>query len=401
VAALALLFAAIAGLGVLLWRRWRRLDRSKAAGVYLRGFRYLLSGDPDGAIALLTKVASDGTLDAYFALGSLFRRKGELERAIQLHRNILLIPGLEATARTQALGELGRDFWQGALFAEAVEALEAACVDAAADDRIKVELRDCYLAAGRLEEAAAWQGRIYRGPRGHDDLGAHLWSELAERRLGDGEVDKAEEAVTYALEAAPRSLHARMVRAEVSGTNGSRRSARQDIFRLVEESPSVSAIALPWLWNLHEQTGALDELAMDFEEHFRALSLHPQAVLLQARLLRQQARLEEAAQELRRLLQASPGFLDARHELGQVLLSAGRTADFSAEYRSLLDALDSDTALGRCVHCGRSAKDVRWRCPACGAFDWFEDAWVQADRSIVRAVTGVGSAEPQKPPSVQ
>jgi lipopolysaccharide biosynthesis regulator YciM len=371
-----LLFVGIAAASVLLWRRWRRLDRSKAAGVYLRGFRYLLSGDPDGAIALLTKVAPDGALDAYFTLGSLFRRKGELERAIQLHKNILLIPAIDATVRTQALGELGRDFRQGALFAEAVEALEAACVDPAADDALRGELRDTYLAAGRLEDAAGWQRRIYRGERGHDELGAHLWAELAEARLSAGSVTEAEEALEAALEAAPKSLHARFARARVSGAKGNRRVARGDTYTLVEQAPWVSAIALPWLFTLHEEAQALDELGEDFEPHFARLKVHPHGVLLHARLLRHRGRLAESAQELRQLLQASPGFLGARHELGQVLLSAGSTADFPAEYQALLEALGTDTALGRCRACKRSAREVHWRCPACGALDWLEEATV-------------------------
>jgi lipopolysaccharide biosynthesis regulator YciM len=376
VAWLALILIAVAGVSLVWWRRWRRLDRSKAAGEYLKGFRYLLSGDPDEAIALLTKVASDGALDAYFALGSLFRRKGELERAIQLHRNILLIPGLDAATRTQALGELGRDFRQGALYTEAVEALEAACVDAEADDRLRSDLRDCYLSAGMLEDAAAWQGRIYSGPRGQDDLGAHLWSELAETHVAAGEMDEAQEMVTYALEAAPRSLHARFVRAEVLGAKGSRLAARRDVFRLIEESPWVSAIALPWLWTLHERADALEELASDFDSFFRHLPLYPHAVLLHARLLRRQGRVGEAAHELRRLVQTAPGFLEAHHELGQLLLSAGRPVDFPAEYQSLLGAIGTDPALGRCHHCEQPTREVRWRCPSCQAYDWFQDAWV-------------------------
>ncbi len=344
----------------------------------MRGFRYLLSGDPDGAIALLTKVAPDGTLDTYFTLGSLFRRKGELERAIQLHKNILLIPGIDAVVRTQALGELGKDFRQGALFAEAVEALEAACVDPAADDTVKAELREAYLSAGRLEDAAGWQKRVYRGERGQDELGAHLWSELAEGHLAAGSLAGAEDAVAAALDAAPKSLHARFVRAELAGARGDRYLARLEAYRLAEEAPWVSAIALPWVFATHEQAHALDDLARDFEPHFARLAGQPQAVLFHARLLRHQGRLGESAQELRRLIHASPGFLGARHELGQVLLSAGNTADFPAEYQALLDALGTDTALGQCRNCKQSAREVRWRCPACHAFDWFEEVAVEA-----------------------
>ena len=65
---LAAAWVATAGLLAWLFSRWRRFDRSRAATVYLKGFQYLLSGDPDAAIEVLTRVASSGTLEAYFAL---------------------------------------------------------------------------------------------------------------------------------------------------------------------------------------------------------------------------------------------------------------------------------------------------------------------------------------------
>ena len=250
--------------------------------------------------------------------------------------------------------------------------------------RTMASRRSCAIATwprGGSRRQLPGRGRIYRGPRGsHDELGAHLWSQLAEDRLAARETQGAEEAVVLALEAAHGSLHARLARAQVSGARGRRREARRGAFELIEEAPWTSAIALPWLWELHEQAGALGELAIDFEPYSTRVPLHPQAALLHARLLRQEGRLGDAAQALRTLLQASPGFLGARHELGQVLLSAGQTADFSRgvpgasrghrerHHRRPMPSLRQ-----------RRQGKMRWRCPSCHAFDWFEEASIQPE----------------------
>jgi lipopolysaccharide assembly protein B len=84
--------AALLALVAVLLRKGKTEDQARA---YLAGVTYVLLDDPDAAIAELSKAAqlNTQTLEAYFALGTLFRRKGDLDRAIRLHRNILLRPG--------------------------------------------------------------------------------------------------------------------------------------------------------------------------------------------------------------------------------------------------------------------------------------------------------------------
>src|SRR5258708_8437664 len=93
--------AAVLALVAVLSRKGRTEDQARA---YLAGFTYVLSDDPDAAIAELSKAAqiNTQTVETYFALGALFRRKGELERAIRLHSNLLLRPGLAQEVRRRA-----------------------------------------------------------------------------------------------------------------------------------------------------------------------------------------------------------------------------------------------------------------------------------------------------------
>ena len=416
-----------AGLGLgWLWTRWRRFDRSRAATVYLKGFQYLLSGDPDGAIELLTRVASSGTLEAYFTLGSLYRRKGELERALQLHRNVLMSPGLEPRIRKQAFLELGRDYRQGALWAQAAESLEAACRepgDGSPDLVSREELRDVYIAASRWAEAARCQellaagrkeeggsadrraeagGRSIRseeggsadrraeagGPKhskeraaGSDALAAHLWAEASQARLAERDLDGAAEAAASALRVARTSAHARFAGSAVSAARGDLGAARREILAAAEAEPWASGLLFPWLAQAHPaecRPALLEELeAWLAAGADRPANVH--ARLLQAQLFKAAGRQAEAAAALRLLLEGSPAFLAARRELGEILLldsPEARVAAFDGElreqYQVLLSTLSADTALGRCGRCAQPARELRWRCPACGAWDWFE-----------------------------
>ena len=93
---LALGLAGVAG-----WLAVRLHRRREQAQAYLKGVRSMISDDPDAAIEALSDAARLGTpqaLDTYLALGALFRRTGDLSRAIRLHRN-MLVSGLLDPAR--------------------------------------------------------------------------------------------------------------------------------------------------------------------------------------------------------------------------------------------------------------------------------------------------------------
>ena len=85
---------------------------------YFKGLNYLLDEQPDKAIAVFIEMAevTSDTIETHLALGSLFRRRGEVERAIRIHQNIISKPDLDNGQRTRALLELGEDYMRAGLF---------------------------------------------------------------------------------------------------------------------------------------------------------------------------------------------------------------------------------------------------------------------------------------------
>ncbi|MGB0713705.1 MAG: tetratricopeptide repeat protein, partial [Gammaproteobacteria bacterium] len=85
---------------------------------YFQGLNYVLNEQPDKAIEVFIKMVEvdSDTVETHFALGSLFRRRGEVDRAIRLHQNLIARPNLDRGQRAQALLELGRDYMLAGLF---------------------------------------------------------------------------------------------------------------------------------------------------------------------------------------------------------------------------------------------------------------------------------------------
>ena len=85
---------------------------------YFEGLNYLLNEQPDKAIEVFIRMVEvdSETVDTHFALGNLFRRRGEVDRAIRIHQNLIARPTLSREQRTQALFELGADYMRAGVF---------------------------------------------------------------------------------------------------------------------------------------------------------------------------------------------------------------------------------------------------------------------------------------------
>ncbi|HEY1333976.1 MAG TPA: hypothetical protein VGF31_06960, partial [Myxococcaceae bacterium] len=120
---------AVLGLLAALSRKRSTEDASRA---YLAGVRYVLSDEPDAAIAELSRAAqlNTGTTETYFALAALMRRKGELAWAIRLGQNMLLKPQLQPEVRRRARLELALDYRRAGMQDRARETFEALVADA-------------------------------------------------------------------------------------------------------------------------------------------------------------------------------------------------------------------------------------------------------------------------------
>src|SRR5216117_1633597 len=89
------------------------LSESRALPLsYFKGLNFLLNEQPDKAIEAFIEVVKvdPQTIELHFALGSLFRRRGEVERAIRMHQNLLERPDLGAEQKVIALAEFGQDY---------------------------------------------------------------------------------------------------------------------------------------------------------------------------------------------------------------------------------------------------------------------------------------------------
>jgi lipopolysaccharide biosynthesis regulator YciM len=334
---------------------------------YLAGVNFLVNEQPDRALEAFLRAAElDGdTVETHFALGSLYRRRGEVDRAIRIHQNIIGRVTLESQQREQAKYALARDYLHAGLLdrAEAIlEELTAAGSQrmAAMRDLIRIyEIEREWPRAIELHEELAKVGRP------HQEVAiAHYWCEVAEGARTEGRLDEAAAALRKARIEQRRFPRGALVRADIALEQGDPELAASLLKGVVEQDAGMIVEALPRLVRLARAQGSagdqmLGEMAGVKPEGWREFAFaaivgdaldFPSLEQLARRLFES----DETLAGFIRALGRDPGSLDA-----------GAVKELGAVLRRLAAA----TPRYRCAECGFSSTGHFWQCPGCKTWD--------------------------------
>ena len=195
----------------------RRTTRERKGGGlrsdYFQGINYLLNEQPDKAIEVFIKLieVDSETVETHLALGNLYRRRGDVDRAIRIHQNLVARESLSASQRTEALLELGQDYMSAGVLDRAEDLFSEIAGDA--DYRVQAlrQLIDIYEREKDWPKAIASARKLEQATG--NQLGwiiAHYCCEQAGQHSAEGD---RERALKYVQQA--RSVHAACVRASL------------------------------------------------------------------------------------------------------------------------------------------------------------------------------------------
>jgi lipopolysaccharide biosynthesis regulator YciM len=355
---------AVLGLLAALSRKRSTEDVSRA---YLAGVRYVLSDEPDAAIAELSRAAqlNTGTTETYFALAALMRRKGELAWAIRLGQNMLLKPQLQPDVRRRARLELGLDYRRAGMQDRARETFETLVADPPVQAEALVAFRRL------LEESRDWaravevQELLVAEKGSGDDVLAHLLAEQSLAAAADPAQARglAERATTLLPDGAHGLLA--LARARLAGKDGpgAVAAARQAVVREPETAAQGFALAMEAGASADECAAWLGELEEPLGERALPVSLVRAEALIQA------GRQDDAARVLQAAVDRTPRSVEARRALGELLLSTGKIDSVRDQYREVLRRLGDPLLAFRCSSCRARFRTFDFRCPGCGAWD--------------------------------
>jgi lipopolysaccharide biosynthesis regulator YciM len=363
-------------------RRHTEQPRRAIPSDYYKGINYFLNEQPDKAIDVfiqMLEVDSD-SVEPHLALGNLFRRRGETERAIRIHQNLIARPNLDKAQRDQSLLELGHDYMQAGLFDRAETLLEELV------ERDQGNLPALRLLLKIYEQEQEWTNAINVARKldagSNEQLRnviAQYYCELAEEAIKNGDFSDGRRMLKRSLASHSGCARAWILQAAMAEQLGNYRAVIKSCRRLLQQQPDYLADVITMLMRAYRHYGRTQEFETFIEPVIAAQSaIHP--VLVYTTYLTENRGHEVAGEYLEEYLNEHPSLqgLQRSLTLKQRQVSEGlRSEEGSASaaystclqgYRRALDViarLVENDPLYICKNCGFPGSRRRWQCPGC------------------------------------
>lgn len=335
---------------------------------YFKGLNFLVNEQPDAAIEVFIKAlqVDTSTVETHLALGSLFRRRGEVERAIRIHQDLISRPVLDKFQRAQALLELGQDYLKAGLLDRAEHLFQELVqirlhTDAALRFLVQIyqQEKEWHKAIAASRKAARTSGK------GQGDIIAQFYCELAEQRMADQDFTAARRHIGHALTYDAQCVRASLLLGQLESRSGRHRDAIKAWKRIEQQDPCYLGEAADQIAASYQHLG--DEPGL-YEYFSGVLQRHSDGVVMlaMADLIRHRDGIAAAASFVATWLRAHPS-VHGLHRLIELNLAAADSAHRS-DLTLLHGIMASLVAHQRgyvCQQCGFRGRSLHWQCLGC------------------------------------
>jgi len=340
---------------------------------YFKGLNFLLNEQQDKAIEAFIEVVKvdPQTVELHFALGSLFRRRGEVERAIRMHQNLVERADLAQEQKLNALYELAQDYFKAGLLDRAEELFLKLEGTQHAEEALNFLLeiyeqeKDWYKAIGVAERLEVVTGRSYQKEI------ANFFCELASIELMHSRPEAARPHLTQALSHHRLCVRANQLLGDLEIAAGRPENAIDAWKRVESQNPAFLSLVSERIYNAYKKLGRAGEGINLLRVY---LAKYPSLDLLNAvfqGVLESQGT-EQAYNLVRDELRRTPTLLGLDKLLEAQLLEAPLERRRDLELiRDLVHQHTRSLALYKCERCGFKARQYYWHCPACAAWETY------------------------------
>jgi len=343
-----------------------RLEHRQAPKAYFKGLNYLLNEQQDQAIdAFIEAVQKDpDTSELHFALGNLFRRRGEYERAVRVHEHLLSRGDLSQADRHRAQHALALDFLKAGLLDRAEDALNK-LEGTAFETEARLALLANYERSRDWALAAQVANKLESAKQGsfHQRL-AHYLCEQAADDLAQGQVDTARERLQEAVAKAPEAARARMALAQLQTDSGDLASAQQTLLDAMTHAPTAIPLMAKPLADVALRLGD-SRLALEQLQTVYAHSASLDVLEAIVRLSADHTAATERDWYARHLAQEPSLVAATRWIAGEKF----EDEQFHPQVQRALDHAIKPLLRYRCAACGFEATQHFWQCPGCQTWD--------------------------------
>ncbi len=357
-------------------RHARHEDPNNCSESYIQGLNFLLANKPDKAIELfvdLIKVDGD-TMETHLALGNLFRSRGEVDRALKIHQNLIARPNLDQSQRAMAIKELAEDYLKAGLLDRAENLYQELVQITPKSSSAYKKLLELYTlekswpealdAAQKLMELGTAEGKI---------IVTHCLCELTQQALHSGNLKQALELLNRAIKIDDQCIRAQLLLIDVYLRGDGLAKATRILTQLVGNSPEYIELYLKPAREIYLSRGSHEqyqrflsqqyqrnpnsEVALELLKSYQLAEQHEHVLKFLSTALQQSTSLA--------LYEFAFHYLQTRPESSSQLLPQ-LTVGF--------ETIKTGRNAFICQHCGYGSQTMQWHCPTCNSWSTIKSA---------------------------
>ncbi|GAA5217958.1 lipopolysaccharide assembly protein LapB [Corallincola platygyrae] len=341
----------------------------KLSEKYVAGLNYLFSDQSDKAVDLFIEMiqVDSETIDTHLALASLFRKRGEVDRAIRLHQNLIARPNLPVEQRDLSMLELGHDYLVAGLYDRAEQIFIELLSHEGYRTKAAEQLLHIYEYTKEWDKAieVVESHKLYQQPKIKAAL-AHYYCQLVEPLVRRGDFNHALRFLNQAIKSDPACIRAHIEKANILIEQGDRKTALKSL----QQIPSHDVDFASEILDLIEPLFAGQRDPKAYEHYLRDLLQLGAGVSVLIKLAQRVAATdgEEAAEALvKQELVRHPTMRGFCHLMHYHIHSA-ETGKARSSLKSLQELVAQQIRIKpkyRCCNCGFSSGSLLWHCPSC------------------------------------
>ncbi len=357
-----------------------RRKQSTLSSEYFKGLDYLLNDEQGKALDVFVKlVESDwDTIDMHFTLGKIYRKNGEMDKAIKIHQGLIARPSLPERYRSKILLELGYDYLGAGWFDRAEGLFKEVLMQDEKSEEARQNLILIYQQEKDWFKAIDIAVDLYSGnPSVTGPMIAHYYCELAEISKAKGDVSQLENYANKALTYDANCVRASMLLAgQVKATGDDSKAIK--IYESIEQQDAESMIlVIDSLLECYENLASLDKLY----EYLLSLQSRQKNLFLQnviASVLEKSQGKQAAIEYLSDKVKHQPSLL------GLQKLVSYKESDIDADkvfadLAAAISVMQKDSVKYRCQKCGFNANTHYWLCPGCNHWNSVKPSVIELD----------------------
>ena len=340
---------------------------------YFKGLNFLLNEQPDKAIDAFIEIVKldPETVDMHFALGNLFRRRGEIERAIRVHQNLLARPDMPLEEKAHGQYELGMDYLKAGLLDRAEETFNNLV-----DTQYGVQARRALLEIYQREKE--WT-RAIEAALGLQESGAgarqkeiaQFYCELAQDALVQLHTDDALALLDKALHADRKNVRATLLTGDAQLAQGDTEGALVTWRRVEQQSVPHVALVAARLMDGYRKVGRAQE-GVNLLRAYLAEASSIDLIEVVFKAVIELDGVDAAKQMMVEELRRNPTLLGLDKLLEARLMEASPEIwEELSMVKNLVHGYTAKLARYQCSHCGFKARQFYWQCPGCSRWETY------------------------------